>query len=79
MSHHSHGYRIFPDDRTNHTYDEWGKADEWINGLAFKNDLKEAFALAKLGAVNCQFPFVVLEMPIGGKRPKLCDCWVVDP
>jgi|DEB0MinimDraft_6_1074348.scaffolds.fasta_scaffold04968_2 hypothetical protein len=79
MSHHGHGYRVYPDDMSEHTHEEWSKADSWINGLEFRKDFNEALALAKLGAVNCQFPFIVMEIPIGGKRQRFCDCWVIEP
>ena len=79
MSHHANGYRIFADDETNHTNEEWRKAYDWINGLEFRKDYNEAFSLAKICAVSCRFPFVVQYLPIGGKRPEYTDTWVVNP
>ena len=78
MSHHKHGYRIYPEDDKSITDDKWKKADRWINGVEFRNDFNEAVAFAKIGARSCGIPFVVVEVPLGGVRPKLCDCWVID-
>ena len=77
MSHHAHGYRIYPDDASDVSHDAWRKADRWINGMEFRRDENEAVALAKLGVLSCGVPFVVMKMPIGGTRPKKCPCWII--
>jgi len=77
MSHHARGYRIYPDDETDHSNEQWAKSDSWINGLEFRRDYNEAMALAKVGAISCGMPFVVQIIPIGGKRPKYAEVWVV--
>ena len=79
MSYHRISYRVFPDDETDRSHDDWLSADIWINGCAYESDLKSALALAKLGSVNCRFPFVVQAVPIGSVRPKYCDIWIINP
>ena len=76
MSHNGLGYRVYPDNEAPHTIEQWRKADEWINGMKFKKDFNEAISIAKLGVENCKTPFVVQELPIGGKMPKNTSCWV---
>jgi len=80
MSHHGHGYRIYPDDSNNPkvSHEQWVKADTWINGLSFKKDFNEAVAIAKLGVRSCGTPFVVMEIPLGGIRPEMCNIWLID-
>lgn len=77
MSHHAHGYRIYPDDNKKIPNEVWIKADFWINGFAFKRDFKEAVALAKIGARSCGIPFIVHEVAIGGIKPSLSDAWLI--
>ena len=79
MSHNAHGYRIYPDDKIKNNNDKWAKADRWINGLEFKRDFNEAVALAKVGTISFGIPFVIQMNPIGGKRPKYAEVWVVNP
>ncbi len=76
MAHHAHGFRIFPDDEPSHSIEGWARADSWVNGMQFKKDFNEACALAKRGALCCQFPFVVHLIPLGGERPKETDVWI---
>ena len=77
MSHNGIGYRVYPDDEAKDPKGNWVAASNWINGLVFIKDRKEAFAMAKLGAVNCKFPFIVMKIPIGGKRQMTCYYWTV--
>jgi len=77
MSRHKIVYRIYADDQTPHTSEDWAIADRHINGLAYSCDFREAVAIAKKSAKNCKFPFVVLAVPIGGKRAEQCDAWVI--
>lgn len=79
MSSHKIQYRIYADDRTHHTGEEWAFADRHINGLAYSSDKREAFSIAKKAAKNCKFPFVVLAVPIPNRdKEKLCAAWIVD-
>lgn len=79
MSHHRIQYRIYADDQTAHTSEEWSIADRYINGLSYSGDKKEAFAIAKKAYKNCKFPFVVLAVPIPKRdKEKLCAAWIVD-
>lgn len=77
MSHHAHGYRIYPNDETDHSSEQWVMAYEWLNGLEYRRDFNEACALAKLGAINCRMTFVVQMIPAGGKRYKSADVWII--
>ena len=77
MSHHEHGYRVHPSDNPAHSNEDWAKAIRWVNGSEFKRDYNEAMALAKLGAISFGIPFVVQMIPIGGKRPRYAETWVV--
>tara|TARA_R110000744_G_scaffold312561_1_gene419941 strand:+ start:172 stop:420 length:249 start_codon:yes stop_codon:yes gene_type:complete len=77
MSHHAHGYRIYPDDNPAHSSERWAKATGWVNGFEFKRDYNEAMALAKLGVISFGIPFVVQMIPTGGKRPRYAETWVV--
>ena len=77
MSHNRIVYRIYADDQSPHTNEEWKKANRYINGLAYSGDKKEAFAIAKKAAKNCQYPFVVLAVPVQKNNRSLCDAWVV--
>lgn len=71
-------YRIYADDQNQHTHEEWAFADRHINGMVYSCDKNEAFALAKKAAKNCQFPFVVLAVPIPRRdKEKLCTAWIV--
>lgn len=80
MSHHGVVYRVYPDDEAKgYSHAEWVRADRWINGLSAKRDFNEAVALAELGAENCRYPFVIMEVPRGGKRPEKCPAWTVRP
>lgn len=79
MAHHKHGFRICPDNDTSYDITQWSKAKKCINGLAFKKDFNEAIALAKLGAISCRIPFIVQMIPIGGKRPRYANTWVIKP
>ena len=78
MSHSRMQYRIYADDQTAHTGEEWAAADSFINGLAYSGDKNEAFAIAKKAAKNCQYPFVVLAVPVPKNNSMLCDAWVID-
>ena len=78
MSHSRMQYRIYADDQTAHTGEEWAAADSFINGLAYSGDKNEAFAIAKKAAKNCQYPFVVLAVPVPKNNGMLCDAWVID-
>lgn len=79
MSHSRTHYRIYADDQTQHTNEEWAIADRHINGLAYSYDKREAFSIARKAAKNCQFPFVVLAVPIPNReKDKLCMAWIVD-
>jgi hypothetical protein len=72
-------YRIYANDQTHHTSEEWSAADRYINGLAYTYDKKEAFAIAKRAARNCSFPFVVMAVPLPNRaKDKLCAAWIVD-
>ena len=75
--HHGHGYRIYADSETTHSSEQWVKGYEWLGGLQCRRDFREAYALAKLGSINCRMPFVVHAIPAGGKRQKYTDVWVV--
>jgi len=77
MSHNRIVYRIYADDQSPHTNEEWAMADRYINGLAYSCDFKEAVAIAKKASKNCQFPFVVLAVPVGGNKPEFCDALVI--
>lgn len=77
MSHNRIQYRIYADDQTQHTNEEWAVAGRFINGLAYSYDFRESVAVAKKAAKNCKFPFVVLSVPVGGKRAAQCDAWVI--
>lgn len=79
MSHHGVTYWIYPEDRVKSgiLVSEWEKADSWIDGAAFRGDFKEAESLAMLATRSTQVPFVVVEVPKGGIRPKLCYYWEV--
>ena len=68
MSHNRIVYRIYADDQSPHTNEEWNNADRHINGLAYSGDKNEAFAIAKKAAKNCQYPFVVLAVPVPKKQ-----------
>lgn len=78
MSHHGLGYRIYPDDKSELPREKWVKADRYINGLEFSRDFNEAISIAKKAYRATKYPFVVVEVPLGGVRPKLCDAWIVD-
>lgn len=79
MSHNRIQYRIYADDQTHHTSEEWSFADRYINGLAYSYDKQEAFSIARKAAKNCKFPFVVLAVPIPNRdKEKLCAAWIVD-
>ena len=78
MSHHAHGYRIYPDDNPFHSNERWTKASKWINGSTFKRDHNEAMALARLGAISNSIAFVVQMIPMGGKRPTHAKTWIVE-
>lgn len=78
MSHNRIVYRIYADDQSPHTNEEWKNADRHINGLAYSGDKNEAFAIAKKAAKNCQYPFVVLAVPVPKNNGRLCDAWVID-
>lgn len=78
MSHNRINYRIYADDQTSHTDEEWSIADRYINGFAYSGDKKEAFAIAKKAQMNCKFPFVVLAVPVPKREGQLCDAWIVD-
>tara|TARA_R110000764_G_scaffold232112_1_gene324264 strand:- start:363 stop:611 length:249 start_codon:yes stop_codon:yes gene_type:complete len=78
MSHHAHGYRIYPDDNPFHSNERWAKTSKWVYGSEFKRDYNEAMALAKLGAISVGIPFVVQMIPIGGKRPTHAETWIVE-
>lgn len=71
-------YRIYADNQTSHTSEEWATADRYINGVAYSYDKKEAFAIARKAAKNCRFPFVVMAVPIPRcDKEKLCTAWIV--
>ena len=78
MSNHRLVYRICPDDEVDCSNDEWWRVAKNFNGMEHEWDFKAAVALAKLNATRYQFPFVVMEVPCGGVRPKLCYTWVVE-
>lgn len=80
MSHHGVVYRVYPDDETKgYSHAEWVQANNWINGFGTKRDFYEAASLAELAAENCRFPFVLMEVPRGGKRPERCPVWIFEP
>lgn len=70
-------YRIYADENTHHTSEEWATADRYINGVAFSYDKKEAFSIARKAAKNTAFPFVVLAVPMPKNNGRLCDAWVI--
>ena len=76
MSHHWHGYRIYPDDNEKIHANKWANADRWINGMAFREDFDEAVALAKIAVISCVVPFVVHEIAMGGIRQKESYAWI---
>jgi len=78
MSSHKIQYRIYADDLTDHTNDEWARADRYINGLAYSSDLGEAFAMAKKAALNCKFPFIVMAVLLPNRNNLFCDTWVFE-
>lgn len=71
-------YRVFPDDLVGSDA-SWLKADKWakqnINGVY--GDFNEAASFAKLGALNCNHPFIVQEIPVGGllNRSTMTNVW----
>ena len=75
MSYHRIVYWIYPEDDKSLPQDDWERADIWINGMAYKHDKGEAFALARLARLSTQFPIVVVEVPVGSKRPSELNCW----
>ena len=78
MSRNRISYRIYPEPHSQHSYNEWAKADKYINGFAHSGDRNEAFAIAKKSAKDCRLPFVVQAVPIGGKRANECASWVIE-
>lgn len=78
MSRHAILFRVYADDQTPHTHEEWQNAHRHINGLAYSRDFNEAVAIARKAAKNCQYPFVVMAVPIGGKNRPLCNVWVIN-
>lgn len=80
MSHHGVYYRVYADDEAKgYSHAEWSRADRWINGFAGSRDFYEAASIAELAAENCRYPFVLMEVPRGGKRPEKCPYWIVEP
>lgn len=77
MSKHKRIYRIYPDDQSPHTNEEWKQADRYINGMASSGDMHEAVAIAIKAVKNCRFPFVVMEINLPNKPRKPCACWIV--
>lgn len=75
MSHNRVVYRIYADDETTHTNDQWRVANRYINGLSYSGDRKEAFSIARKAAKNCGYPFVVMAVPVPKNTGK-CDVWV---
>jgi hypothetical protein len=47
VSKHKQVYRIYPDDQTAHTNEDWKRADRYINGMASSGDMHEAVAIDK--------------------------------
>jgi|GEM_PF-5239575 len=77
MSHHTTQYRIYANDQTEHTSEEWAVADRYINGVAYSYDKREAFATAEKAAKNCRFPFVVMAVPLP-RDGRDCTAWIID-
>ena len=79
MPHHKIQYLVYADDTARNSNLEWSFADRYINGFAYSYDKREAFAIAKKAAKNCNFQFVVLAVPIPKRdKDKLCTAWIVD-
>ena len=77
MSHHKLAYRIYPTDDEKYTDAQWAKADMYLNGMETRFDFKEAVAFAQLCALNAGIPFIVQEVPLGGKRPDKTWTWEI--
>lgn len=79
MSSHKMCYKVYPDFNSRLPEGNWIKADRYINGCEFNNDLNSAIAIAKIAALSCNHPFTVVALPLGMNNFKLnlFDYWIV--